>query len=148
MTKGRRLVFLLAALVAVGGAAFGLADAAEAQSFALPADVGDLSNASTIEVKDSAATVVLLGRFVEQPEDDDDVERKAELQGSGATASATGAAEVEVSRNGNELDQEVELSVTNLTPAATYAIVVDGKQLASFQANKEGKAEIELSSTK
>ena len=115
---------------------------------ALPADVGDLSNASTVEIRDNAGTVILRGHFVEMPEDDDDVERKATLAGSGATAKATGDAEVEVSRTNNVLDQEVEVSVSNLAPGATYTVFVDAKQLGTFQTNQNGKAELELSTAR
>ena len=110
----------------------------------LPADVGDLSNASTVEVKDSTGAVVLRGHFVEAPEDDDDVERKATLAGSGTTASSKGEAEIEVSRNNNRLVQDVEVSVSNLTPGATYTVVIDAKPLGTFTTNKNGKAEMEL----
>ena len=52
--------------------------AAQSNEASLPADVGDLSNAATVEVKDSTGAVVLTGHFVEAPEDDDDVERKGD----------------------------------------------------------------------
>ena len=40
---------------------------------------GDLSNVAAIEIRDGGGAVVLRGQFVEQPEHDDDVERKAQL---------------------------------------------------------------------
>jgi hypothetical protein len=147
MTKRTRMILLLVVMVVTGGlASVWLEDTIVAQSneASLPEDVGDLSNATTIEVKDSTGTVVLRGHFVDSPEDDDDVERKATLTGSGTTAKATGEAEIEVSRNNNRLDQEVEVSVSNLAPAATYTVFVDAKQLGTFQTNGNGKAEMEL----
>jgi hypothetical protein len=87
---------------------------------------------------------LLRGHFVDSPEDDDDVERKATLMGSGTTAKTTGEAEIEVSRTNNRLDQEVEVSVSNLTPSETYTVFVDAKQVGTFQTNKNGKAEMEL----
>jgi hypothetical protein len=146
MTNHPRMILLLVVMLVTGGiASVWLADTIAAQSneSSLPEDVGDLSNATTVEVKDSTGTVVLKGHFVDSPEDDDDVERKATLTGSGATANATGAAEIEVSRNNNLLDQEVEVSVSNLAPAATYTVFVDATQLGTFQTNKNGKAEME-----
>ena len=118
--------------------------AAQSNEASLPEDVGDLSNATTVEVKDSTGTVILRGHFVDSPEDDDDVERKATLTGSGTTAKATGVAEIEVSRTNNRLDQEVEVSVSNLAPGATYTVFVDAKRLGTLQTNKNGKAEMEL----
>jgi hypothetical protein len=110
----------------------------------LPADVGDLSNASTVEIKDNSGTVALRGHFVEIPEDDDDLERKATLAGSGQTARATGEAEIEVVKTNNRLDQEVEVSVSNLAPGTTYTVFIDAKQVGTFQTNQNGKAELEL----
>ena len=145
MTKRTRLMLLLGALMIVGSVTFGwLGDTLDAQSVALPEDTPDLSNASTVEVKDANGTVVLTGHLVEMPEDDDDLERKAELKGSGANANATGQAEVEVSKTNNRLDQDVEVSVSNLTAGATYAVFIDGKQLGTFQTNKRGSGELEL----
>jgi hypothetical protein len=145
--KRTRNILLLAVVLTAGivGSVW-LQDTIAAQSHeaSLPADVGDLSNATTVEVKDSMGAVVLRGHFVEVPEDDDDLERKAKLTGSGATANATGEAEVEVQRTGNRLDQEVEVSASNLAPGATYSVFVDAKQVGTFETNKDGKAELEL----
>ncbi len=149
MKNRTRMILLVGAVLTVGGVTSGwLADTLDAQGVALPADTGDLSNASTVEVKDGNGTVVLSGHFVEIPEDDDDLERKAELKGSGASAAATGQAEVEVSRTNNQLDQEIEVSVSNLTPGSTFAVFVDGKQLGTFQTNKNGRGELELATPK
>jgi hypothetical protein len=144
MTKRTRILLLVAMLATGGIAAVWLQDTITAQSndASLPADVGDLSNATTLEVKDSTGTVVLRGHFVDSPEDDTDLERKATLTGS--TANVTGQAEIEVSRNDNRLDQEVEVSVSNLAPNTAYTVFVDAKQLGTFQTNKSGKAELEL----
>src|SRR5688572_14346554 len=113
MTKRTRMIFFLVVMLMAGGvASVWLPNTIAAQNEALlPQDVGDLSNATTVEVKDSTGTVVLRGHFVEVPEDDDDIERKATLTGSGNSVNATGEAEIEVSRNDDRLDQELEVSV-------------------------------------
>ena len=145
MRKRSRMFVMAGALLTVGGVTSAwLADTLDAQSVALPRDTGDLSNASTVEVKDSNGSVVLMGHFVDVPEDDDDLERKAELRGSGTSDRATGQAEIEISKTDNQLDQEVEVSVSNLAPGATYAVFVDGKQLGTFQTNNNGAGELEL----
>jgi hypothetical protein len=145
MKKRTRPILMLTALLIGGGVASALlVDTLDAQGVALPADTPDLSNASLVEVKDGSGLVVLAGQLNEIPEDDDDVERKAELRGSGISAGATGFAEVEVTKTNNQIDQEVELSVSKLAAGATYSVLVDGKQLGTFQTNKDGNAEIEL----
>jgi len=145
MSKRTRLIPLLCTLLTVGGiTSIRLVDTLHAQENTLPAETGDLSNASTVEVKEASGAVVLSGHLVEVPEDDDDLERKAELTGSGTSAKATGLVEVEVSKTNNRLDQEVEVSVSNLTPGATYAVFIDGRQLGTFQTNKAGSGKLEL----
>ena len=141
MKKLTRFMPLMSALLVCGAVSAWFVGTLDAQGVALPSGVGDLSSASTLEVKDSAGTVVLRGNFVEVPEDDDDIERKADLTGA---AGATGQAEIEVSKTNNQLDQEVEVSVSKLTPGATYAVFVDGTQLGTFQTNKSGDGELEL----
>jgi len=142
MTKRTRMILLLVVMLVTASVWVQDTLAAQSNEASLPEDVGDLSNATTVEVMDSTGTVVLRGHFVDSPEDDDDVERKATL--TGTTAKAMGEAEIEVSRNNNRLDQEVEVSVTNLAPDATYTVFVDAKQLGTFRTNKNGKAEMEL----
>jgi len=147
MAKRTRMILLLVVMsVTAGITSVWLQETIAAQSneASLPEDVGDLSNATTVEVKDSTGTVVLRGYFVDSPEDDDDLERKATLTGSGTTAKATGEAEIEVSRSNIRLDQEVEVAISNLAPDATYMVFIDAKQLGTFQTNKNGKAEMEL----
>lgn len=144
MAKRTKLIALLAGLAMTAAIASVWVQGTIAAQASLPADVGDLSNASTAEIKDNSGAVALRGHFVEIPEDDDDVERKATLAGSGPTVQATGEAEIEVSRTNNLLDQEVEVSVSNLAPGATYAVFIDAKQVGTFQTNQNGKAELEL----
>ena len=148
LTKRTRMTGLLGGLLMAVTIASMWAQGTIAAEASLPADVGDLSNASTVEIKDNSGAVVLRGHFVEIPEDDDDLERKATLAGSGVTAKATGEAEVEVSKTDNRLDQEVEVSVSNLAPGATYAVFIDAKQLGTFQTNQNGQAELELTTAR
>jgi hypothetical protein len=92
MTKRTRMILLLVVMLVTGGiASVWLQETIAAQSneASLPEDVGDLSNATTVEVKDSTGTVVLRGHFVDSPEDDDDLERKPTLTGSGTTAKSS-----------------------------------------------------------
>jgi hypothetical protein len=144
MTKRTKMIALLGAIGMTAGMASLWVQGTIAAEAALPADAGDLSNAATVEIRDNTGAIALRGHFVEIPEDDDDLERKATLTGSGATATATGEAEVEVSRTNNQLDQEVEVTVSNLAAGATYTVVIDTRPLGTFQTNQSGKGELEL----
>ena len=112
-----------------------------------PAVTGDFSNAAIAEVRDARAQVILTGPFAaatgEADEDDDEVERKAELKPTGVDPDAAGEAEVEYAK-ASPAKQEVEFSVRNVQPGATYTFVIDGKEIATAAANDKGVAEIEL----
>lgn len=147
MTNRTRIIAMLVAMLATAGMAsvwMQQTIAAQNNEASLPADVGDLSNASTVEVKDNTGAVVLRGNFVESPGEDDDIERKAPLIGSGTTASSKGEAEIEVAKKDNRLVQDVEVSASNLTPGATYTVFIDAKQVGTFTTKKNGKGEMEL----
>ena len=108
-----------------------------------PPTTGDFTNAVTAEVRDAQGQVVLRGQFVLADEDDDDIERKATLEPTGVDDDATGDVEVEYSK-ASPAEQEVEFSVRNLQPGATFTFVIDGTDLATATANGRGRAEVEL----
>jgi hypothetical protein len=132
----------------VGAALVWLADPVAAQAPVpvayLPADLPNLTNAKVIEVKDSTGAAVLCGRLIRQPADGDELEKEADLISCGASTKASGEAEIEVKQKNGALDQEVELSLLDLSPSATYSIHVDSKQVGTFQTDKAGRAEVEL----
>ena len=104
---------------------------------------GDYRNASVAEVHDAQGQVVLRGPFELVEEDDDDTERKAPLEAAGPDADASGEAEVEYSKT-NPSQQEVEFSIRNLEPAASYSLVIDGAALGMVQTDQKGRAEFDL----
>jgi hypothetical protein len=108
-----------------------------------PAPTADFTNAVTAEVRDAQGQVVLQGQFMAAVEDDDDLERRATLAATGAAADATGEAELEFARTG-PASQEVEFTVRNLPPGATFTFVIDGMDVASATTNQRGRAEVEL----
>jgi hypothetical protein len=104
---------------------------------------GDFTNAVTAEVRDAQGQVVLRGQFVLADEDDDDIERQATLEPTGVDDDAAGDVEVEYSK-ASPAEQEIEFSVRNLQPGATFTFVIDGTDLATATANGRGRAEVEL----
>lgn len=104
---------------------------------------GDYRNASVAEVHDAQGQVVLRGPFELVEEDDDDTERKAALEAAGPDADASGEAEVEYSK-ANPAEQEVEFSIRNLEPAASYSLVIDGAAVGTVQTDQKGRAEFDL----
>ena len=107
-----------------------------------PAPTGDFTNAATAEVKDAQGQVILRGSFEQADEEDDDIERKALLKPAGSDADAAGEAEVEYATSG-AAEQEVEFSVRNVDPNATYTFVIDGRDVATAKADGRGRAALE-----
>ena len=104
---------------------------------------GDYRNAAVAEVHDAQGQTVLRGRFDLVEEDDDDTERKAPLEAAGVDADASGEAEVEYS-NANPAEQEVEFSIRNLEPGASYSLVIDGGVVGTVKTDQKGRAEFDL----
>lgn len=70
MAKRTKMIALLVGLAVTVAIASVWVQGTIAAQASLPADVGDLSNASTAEIKDNSGAVALRGHFVEIPEDD------------------------------------------------------------------------------
>ena len=107
-----------------------------------PPQTGDFTNAATAEVKDAQGQVILRGSFEQADEEDDDIERKALLKPAGSDADAVGEAEVEYATSG-AAEQELEFSVRNVDPNATYTFVIDGRDVATAKADSRGRAALE-----
>jgi hypothetical protein len=108
----------------------------------VPTQTGDFTNAATAEVKDAQGQVILRGQFVQEDEEDDDIERKATLQPAGSDADAAGEAEVEYATSG-AAQQELEFSIRNVEPKAVYTFVIDGRDVATATADDKGRASAE-----
>ena len=103
----------------------------------------DLRNAATAELRDAQGQVVLSGSFMAEEQDDaEEIERKAALQSSSTDAQASGVAEVEFARE-RPVEQEVEFTGRNLQAGARYTLVVDGHDVLSGVAERNGTLELE-----
>lgn len=103
---------------------------------------GDFTNATVAEVRSATGEVILRGSFVQVDEADDDVERKAVLAVAGADADAKGEAEIEFSKAA-PIEQEIEFEAANLEPGSRVTFVIDGREIATVVAGKDGVAEFE-----
>ena len=129
-------IAVIVAVVAVSAYAVARFNAQEA----IPS--ADFRNAATAEIRDSTGKVVLRGTFMLVEEEDDDIERKAALAPP-TGSEVMGEAEVEFATE-MPADQEVEFAARGLTVGATYALVVDGREVASVMADERGRIAIEL----
>lgn len=124
-------------------ATIAIAAAFVVQLHAQRAPAGDYSKAALAEVKNAQGAVILSGKFVPVDEDDEDIERKATLTPAGPDKDATGTAEVEVSKE-KPAEQEIEFAIRNVDPAGRYTFLVDGKEIGSAVADKNGRAGVDL----
>ena len=79
------------------------------------------------------------------PDDDngaEDIERKATLSASDSGVTASGVAEVEFAREA-PVDQEVEFSGERLQPNASYRLIIDGREVLTGVAERDGDLELE-----
>jgi hypothetical protein len=102
----------------------------------------DFRNAARAEVRDGDGVVVLSGTFMLVEEEDDDIERKAALTAAPG-GEVLGEAEVEFATE-MPVDQEVEFAARGLTAGVTYALVVDGQEVARVAADARGRIAVEL----
>ena len=107
------------------------------------APTGDFTNASTAFVRDAQGQTVLQGQFLAPVEEDGGLERRATLAPAGGDADAAGEAEVEFAKTGATV-QEVEFTVRNLQPEATFVFAIDGTDVASVKTDRRGRADVEL----
>lgn len=92
----------------------------------LPAGI-NLTDAKYVEIRDGAGQVALSGAFSNY---------KAPL--SNARTNAKGLAEIEIEKGGTDLKQEIEVTVENLPPSASFKLMVDGKEVATFFTSSGG----------
>jgi hypothetical protein len=107
------------------------------------APVGDFRNAAIADVHDAQGQPLLRGQFAVVPEDDEDVERKAQLEPVGSDTDAAGEAEIEFTK-ASPAQQEIEFSVWNLQPGTTLTFVIDGSPVGQAVVDRSGRAEVEL----
>lgn len=96
---------------------------------ALPAGI-NLTDAKVVEIKDDAGVVVLSGTFANYV---------APLSGQNSATKAKGLAEIEIEKAGTATKQEIEVAVENLVALATFKLLIDGNEIATFTTNKSGK---------
>ena len=104
---------------------------------------GDFRNAAVAEVQDSSGRVLLQGSFTVANSDPDEVERVATLAAASGDVKAAGEAEVEYSA-ASPNEQEVEFSVTGLSPETEVVLLIDGQRVTSAKTDRRGRVDVEL----
>jgi hypothetical protein len=139
MTNKRQIIPVVGLIATMAGTTYMVV-----QLHAQTRAAGDFSNAAVAEVHDGQGQTLLRGQFVlDQQDDDDDIERTAQLSAAGADADAHGKAEVEVAKS-NAAKQEIEFSVSNLEPGARVTFLIDGQAVGEATVDRRGRAKIDI----
>ena len=139
MFTKRQFIPIAGLLATIAGSGY-IVTRANAQNAAPPAD---LRTAMSAELLDAQGRAVLRGAFmVDDDNDTEDIERKATLTAADSGVTATGVAEVEFARQ-TPVEQEVEFSGQRLQPNATYRLVIDGREVLTGVAERDGDLELE-----
>ena len=138
MLTNRQIIPTIGLLATIGAAGY-MVTRVNAQNATTPVD---LRQAATAELRDAQNQVVLTGAFMINDEDDEDIERKAAMKPSGTPADASGVAEVEFARQA-PVEQEVEFSGGKLAVGTTYRLMIDGREVLSGMAERDGDLELE-----
>jgi hypothetical protein len=146
MTYQAKKLFSLIGLIALFGFAAIKVVSSDVQEIKqpLPAGIGNLAEAKTVEVKDAGGQLILSGAFGSPKQGRKEIERETVLTATNVMPKARGVAEVEISTdNPSFVEQELELSVKYLSAGSRYFLFVDGQEVASFTTNHRGRAELE-----
>jgi hypothetical protein len=103
---------------------------------------GDFTAAAAAAVRDENGEVILRGTFIPEEGDDDEMERKGVLAGTGVGPDARGEAAVEFSKAA-PIEQEIEFEVINVNPGSRITFTIDGRDIATVVADNKGVAEFE-----
>ena len=109
----------------------------------LPAATGDLTTAKTVALVDAAGDTLMQGTFEEASATEGKVSRLAKLTSPKGTT-PSGTAEIVIERDNGLSDEEVQLKLKDLPYPATFRVMVDGRELATFSSREESTIEVRL----
>jgi hypothetical protein len=106
--------------------------------------LGDVSNASIVELRDHRGVTVVSGEFRSRVDLLGDTEKDAALMDRGGQT-IVGEVELEIpalTREGRR--PELEVDVTGLAPRAKFTVVIDDRSVAEFVTDDRGSIDREL----
>lgn len=107
--------------------------------------LGDLSQAQVVEIRDDRGRTVLSGEFRERTDPVGNVEKDAALVDSSGQQ-VIGEVEVEINKRESEPHQELEVDIISLAPAARFTVVIDDRAVAAFTTDDRGSIDFEMES--
>lgn len=109
-----------------------------------PLTLGDVSNASIVELRDHRGITVVAGEFRSRVDPLGDTEKDAALMDRGGRT-IVGEVELEIPAPGREGRRpEIEVDVIGLAPRAKFTVVIDDRTVAEFVTDDRGSIDREV----
>jgi len=136
------LLFLTCGLLMACGLAFGVVAGATPKMPAV--ELGDVSEAQVVEIRDQGGVTILSGEFRSHVDALGNTEKDAALMDRRGRR-VIGEVELEVPAQGRENRRpELEVDIIELKPRQTYTVVVDDRTVATFTTDDRGSIDMEL----
>ncbi len=140
--KAVGLLVLVCMLLMAGGLAFGIVAGATPNMPVL--ELGDVSEAQVVEIRDQGGVTVLSGEFRSRVDALGNTEKDAALLDRRGRR-VVGEIELEVPASGRPNRRpELEVDIIDLAPHQTFTVVVDDRPVASFATDDRGSVDMEL----
>ena len=136
------LLLVVCGLLMAGGVAFALVLGPE--QMASVVELGDVSDADVVEIRDHRGVTVLSGEFRSRVDALGNTEKDAALLDRGGRR-VVGEVELELPARGRDNRRpELEVDIMDLAPKQTFTVAVDDRVVATFITDDRGSVDMEL----
>ena len=140
--KAMALLFVVCGLLMAGGVTFALVSGPP--QTATVVELGDVSEADVVEVRDHRGVTVLSGEFRSRVDALGNTEKDAALLDRGGQR-VVGEIELELPARGRENRRpELEVDIMDLAPRQTFTVAVDYRVVATFTTDDRGSVDMEV----
>lgn len=140
--KAIALLVVVCTLLMMGGVVFGIVAGVTSDPAAL--ELGDVSEAQVVEIRDQSGVTVLSGEFRSRIDALGNTEKDAALLDRRGRR-VVGEVELELpAPNRQDRRPELEVDIMELPPQQTFTVVVDDRPVASFTTDDRGSIDMEL----
>ena len=140
--KAMALLFVVCGLLMAGGVTFALV--VGSPQVAAVVELGDISEADVVEIRDHRGVTVLSGEFRSRVDAVGNTENDAALLDRGGRR-VVGEVELELPARGRENRRpELEVDIMELPARQTFTVVVDDRVVATFTTDDRGSVDMEL----
>lgn len=124
--------------------ATGLAVGIDTRPQVTPVQFGDVTEANVVEIRDHHGAAVLTGEFRSRTDAVGNTEKDAALRDA-SDHRVIGEVEIEIPAEGRpDRRLELEVDIIELTPRATFTVVIDDREVGRFTTDDRGSIDVEL----